>query len=461
MLIGDGGGGYSIPGDPGAIRAAVAQLRAVAGSIGHVQATTTGTAGGVAGTWRGQAASAFQGTARSTTVGLNTLATGATTAATVLATFATVLEQAQAKAAQATSALTGAGSAYNQAMQATTSLTGNAVTKATDAAQSAYTSAVGHADSLAASARVEVANAARIAGATLATVGGDISRSSLHEVADELGGPGTALSVLGLEQQGMSWAKIVQAYNAVKSVDPAKLKAADPAAFEKFEAMTKDLEDGDMNGLHKLIQLQDKVMDNALDGAKNAAVPGAGDNEAANAADLSEGGNSLLDTLGKVGFGLAIVGDVDTLFVNKDATGLDKGMAGANLAGIAAVEGGSQVAMLVGLNAAADAIPIVGEVVIAGTAIYFAQEWARAHWDDIKQWSADAVHGIEDAGKWTETQLNNLNDLVDHTITTGAKDLVHVGQQAADDIANAGSTVIHMGGSVAKTAVHDINPLNW
>jgi uncharacterized protein YukE len=458
MRIDDGGGGYSIPGDPGAIRAAVAQLQAVAGSLGHVQATTSSTAGGVEGAWQGEAATAFQGTARSTTVGLHSLAAGATTAATALATFASVLEQAQAKAAQATSALTGAGSAYNQAMQATTNLTGNAVTKATDAAQSAYTSAVGQADSLAAGARLEVANAARIAGATLATVGGDISKSSLHEVADELGGPGTALSILGLEQQGMSWAKIVQAYNAVKSVDPAKLKAADPEEFGKFETMTKDLEDGDMNGLRALIQMQDKVMVNALNGAKDAAVPGSG---AANAADAAEGGNTLLDTLGKVGLGLAVVGDVDTLFLNKDATGLDKGMAGANLAGIAAVEGGGEVAALVGLNAAADAIPIVGEVVIAGTAIYFAQEWARAHWDDIKQWSADAVHGIEDAGKWTETQLNNLNNLVDHTVTTGAKDLVHVGEQAGQDIANAGSTVVHLGGSVAKSAVHDLNPMNW
>ncbi len=461
MRIDDGGAGYSIPGDPGAIRAAVAQLQAVAGSLGHVQATTTSAAGGVEGTWRGEAAAAFQGTARSTTVGLHSLAAGATTAATALATFATVLEQAQAKAAQATSALTGAGSAYNQAMQATTNLTGNAVTKATDAAQSAYTSAVGQADALAASARLEVANAARIAGATLATVGGDVSRSSLHEVADELGGPGTALSVLGLEQQGMSWAKIVQAYNAVKSVDPAKLKAADPEEFEKFETMTKDLEDGDMTGLHQLIQMQDNVMNNALNGAKDAAVPGAGDSSAANAADAAEGGNSLLDTLGKVGLGLAVVGDVDTLFLNKDANGLDKGMAGANLAGIAAVEGGSEVAALVGLNAAADAIPIVGEVVIAGTAVYFAQEWARAHWDDIKNWSADAVNGIEDAGKWTETQLNNLNNLVDHTVTTGAKDLVHVGEQAGHDIASAGSTLVHVGGNLGKTAVHDLNPMNW
>jgi hypothetical protein len=216
-----------------------------------------------------------------------------------------------------------------------------------------------------------------------------------------------------------------------------------------------------MTGLHELIQMQDKVMTNALNGAKNAAVPGAGDSEAANAADAAEGGNSLLDTLGKVGLGLAVVGDVDTLFLNKDATGLDKGMAGANLAGIAAVEGGGEVAALVGLNAAADAIPIVGEVVIAGTAVYFAQEWARAHWDDIKHWSADAVNGIEDAGKWTETQLNNLNNLADHAVTTGAKDLVHVGEQAGHDIASAGSTVVHLGGSVAKSAAHDLNPMNW
>jgi hypothetical protein len=346
-------------------------------------------------------------------------------------------------------------------LQDASALTGHAATKASDSALSSYNSAVGQADSLAAGARLEVANAARIASATLATVGTDISRSSLHEVADDLGGPGTALSILGLEQQGVTWGKIVQAYNAVKTVDPDKLRAADPAEFAKFETLTKDLETGDMNGLKAQLAMKGNIMDNALGKAKDAAVPGSGESDAAGAADAADGGNALLDTLGKVGLGLALVGDVDTLFLNKDASGLDKGMAGANLAGIGAVEVGGQVAMAMELNAAADAIPIVGEVVIAGTAIYFAQEWARAHWDDIKHWSSDAVHGIEDAATWTNDQVNKVNAFVDHSLVTGGKDLVHLGDQAAHDIADAGSTVVHLGGNVAKTAVHDLNPMNW
>jgi uncharacterized protein YukE len=461
MRLVDGGYGYTIPGDPGAIRAAAAQLRAVASAVGQVQGTTTAAAGEVAGSWQGTAATAFQGTARRTATGLNVLATGATTAASALAAFATVLERAQQQAAKATASLTSAGTGYDAAVRDAENLAGKAATTAADDALSAYRRLSSSADAMAASARLEVANAARIASATLATVGSDVSRGSLHEVADNLGGPGTALSVLYLEQQGVSWGKVVQAYNAVKSVDPEKLRAADPAEYEKFETLVKDLETGDANGLVEQIKMKDSVMINALARAKNAAVPGAGDSTLSDTKVAAEDSNKLLDVLGRLGLGLAVVGDVDTLFLNKDATGLDKGMAGANLAGIGAVEFGSQAAFALELNAATDAIPIVGEVVIAGTAVYFAQEWARAHWGEIKQWSADAAHGIENAATWTNDKLNEFNTMVDHTLATGGKDLVHVGEQAANDIASAGSTALHIGGNVANGAVHDLNPMNW
>jgi uncharacterized protein YukE len=463
VRVSDGGGtGYSIPGDPAAIRAAVAQLKAVASSLGHVQATARSSAGSVEGSWQGPAASAFQTTMASATTGLNTLASGATTAATALDRFASVLEQAQATVATASGMLDNAGTAYSGALRDAASLAHAAATKASDDALSAYNSAASRAGTLAATARHEVAVAARAAAAALAGVAGDVNRGSLHEVADALGGPGTALAVLGLEQQGVTWVKIEQAYKAVQGVDPAKFRAADPKEYQNFEDLTQDLDDGDMVGLKAYLTMQStiapKIIGGALSEAKNAAVPGTGD-EPGLASEA--GGNALLDTLGKVGIGLAVVGDVDTLFLNKDATGLDKGMAGANLAGMGAVAVGGEAATALGINAATDWIPVVGEVVIAGTAIYFAQEWARAHWQDIKAWSADAAHGIEDAATWTNDQLNHVNTVIDHTLATGAKDLVHLGGEASRDIVNAGSTVVHFGDNVAKSAVHDLNPMNW
>lgn len=68
--------------------------------------------------------------------------------------------------------------------------------------------------------------------------------------------------------------------------------------------------------------------------------------------------------------------------------------------------GGAQAAV-VGVNAAADWVPVVGEVVIVGAAVYFAQERVRGRWNDIVQWNNDlnnAVdHGASDQYSWAPT----------------------------------------------------------
>jgi hypothetical protein len=56
-----------------------------------------------------------------------------------------------------------------------------------------------------------------------------------------------------------------------------------------------------------------------------------------------------------------------------------------------------------------------GEVIIAGTAVYFAQEWVRGHWQDIKNWTDDAGHfvGSTAAGAFPDGEklLSWLNPL--------------------------------------------------
>ncbi|HUJ65032.1 MAG TPA: hypothetical protein VLX59_05825 [Acidimicrobiales bacterium] len=83
-------------------------------------------------------------------------------------------------------------------------------------------------------------------------------------------------------------------------------------------------------------------------------------------------------------------------------------MVGTDMAADAAVNAG-----IIGANAIGDEVPIVGEVIIAGTAVYFAQEWVRGHWQDIKDGSDDAGHFIGGLASGAFHEGEKLLSLVD------------------------------------------------
>jgi hypothetical protein len=67
---------------------------------------------------------------------------------------------------------------------------------------------------------------------------------------------------------------------------------------------------------------------------------------------------------------------------------------------------------LIGVDSVAAAVPVAGEVIIAGTAVFFAGEWVAGHWSDITHWA-------DDAGHVASSVYHDATRLVNSTVTEG------------------------------------------
>ena len=160
----------------------------------------------------------------------------------------------------------------------------------------------------------------------------------------------------------------------------------------------------------------------AVADAEAALGPGAQSAEALDAAragGLSETG--LVGGLGKLFAGLGVVSDVMTIKdpgVENRAEGNSlRVTAGVNIAATGAVFGGGAAAGLIGLNAAADWIPVVGEVVMVATGLILAGDYAYHHWDQISHFVADTVpnavgDAAESVGDGLGSAANAVGDFV-------------------------------------------------
>lgn len=131
--------------------------------------------------------------------------------------------------------------------------------------------------------------------------------------------------------------------------------------------------------------------------------------DAAKAGGLPEAG--AVGALGKLAAGVGVLGDVMTL-INPGVENTTEGTtlrvaAGANIVGTGAV--------LLAANAAADWIPVAGQIVMVGTGLFLAGDYVYHHWDQIKNFVTDtAPRAIASAAKWTGNAL-----------ATGAKAVGH------------------------------------
>jgi hypothetical protein len=202
-----------------------------------------------------------------------------------------------------------------------------------------------------------------------------------------------------------------------------------------------------------------KTLPGALDGLGDA-VSGMG--------RVPSGLAGALDVLGKVGLGLGAVGDVLAI-VDSGSPMHDRIVSGVNLAGIGMAALGTGVgasaAGLIGINAVADWIPVVGEVVMGATAVYLAGEWIYNHRVGIGH-AAVAVghavagaatatgHAVEQAAEWTaeqEAQLARASLDAAHTVVSGA---VHAGQQVASTAEHAAAGAVHSAEKAGSSAWH-------
>jgi hypothetical protein len=416
-VIVDGSGvdlGYP-QGDPGGITAAAGRLDSVAGRLSSGAGQVGNAAASAGGDWTGPASLAFEAGAGSVRSGLNGLAGHITDAATALSTYAQALTEAQKAASLA-------ATAYNQAEakctdtlrqleynppkgSGATAIASRIESGAISSLQSSYTT-----NSIAAtSACTDARNAARSCAAKLSAIAEDIKATALHKFLDLMGGPATVFGVLGLESQVGSGARLWNLMQAMNKGDWETLAKVDPKAYASVLEAAEKYGPDSMQALVAQLRYEETIGGDAFGEFEAAAVP---------AASIPAGRLAAsLDVLGKMGLVLAVVGDVGT-FVDGQASGMDKGMAGANLAGTVAV--GADMAAdaavnagIISVNAIGDEIPVAGEVIIAATAVYFAQEWVRTHWGDITHWGDDVGHfaGTLATGAWNDGKklLSDLN----------------------------------------------------
>lgn len=87
----------------------------------------------------------------------------------------------------------------------------------------------------------------------------------------------------------------------------------------------------------------------------------------------------------------------------------DRGMGGAQALGGGAVLGGEEAGLLLGLEAGAACVPVVGEVVLGATAAYFVGSWvADKYGDDIEHGAKAAWHGTEHAYHTVEHKVGSV-----------------------------------------------------
>ena len=400
----DGGGsGFEFPqGDPGAIDAGAGALQTAATQLSGAAGQVSSAASAVGGSWVGPASVAFQDAVTSIRGGLDALAGHHREAGDALTAYASALRDAQAAA-------TRASQSYGQAQQhyqtTLSNLTANPPTgagastalsqaegRAADSLNSAYTSA----STASAHACTDATHAAQVCAAKLSQVAADVKDTALHKFLDLMGGPGSVLGALGVTMQVKSGLTTWNLLRAAGSGDWAALGRENPKAYQTLLDVVAKYTANSPEATKALVQFEDTVLTGSFGDMVDAAVP---------VSRVPSGMAGAVDVLGKLGFVASVGADVLTL-ADGQSTGMQKTMSVVNLGGVAMAAGGITVDAAAGTtvltalgatDAVALGVPVVGEVVIAGTAVYFAYDWASSHWTQITNWADDAGHGLSTA----------------------------------------------------------------
>lgn len=450
MLIeAGGGGGPGLPypqGDPVAISSAAHGLNTAAGTLEAAAGQVSSAAASVEAHWRGPAAADFAGSVSSVRDGLRSLAAHHREAAAALSAYASALHQAQAAARAAASDYTSAEVEYSATMMRLQSEPAQGrgaqgrLDSAVGAAAGRLNSACDRAGVAAANACHDAQAAARVCAARLATVTEDLKATALHKFLDLMGGPGTMLGALGVTLQGNSAMRTWNVMEAINSSDLSALAKMYPKQWKAVEEAVASGGENSAEALRAKFQFEADVADEAWGDMANAAT---GLN-AVPAGKIATG----LDILGKVGVVAAVASDVLVL-ADGQSSGTDKAMAGVNLAGLGLAATGTSVGEaalgVVGIDAVAAPIPVVGEVLVAGTALYFGAEWTVQHWARIKQWGADVGHGLlagyhalGRADAWVNHQVDAGLSWAGHEVSSGVD---AAGHSVASGIGTAGRDV--------------------
>ncbi len=357
--------GLTLPGgDPAEISAAASALRNGASDLETEASRFSAAVSAVLTAWKGQASRAFETAASSVRSGLQQLSAQQVDAAALLSTYASALATAQRggtlaneryEAAQRSYAATMAELAVRATLDpAAAATTAQAEQEAADTLSAGYALACAQCEE----ARSDASRAASACATALGQTSGVIRSTVVQQFLDILSGPGAVLGAYGFYQQVADWNKTVDLDAAVATDDWNYLKTLDPAAYKSLETVLDNPTTTGATAADAQQSYIDRMLtDQATENARAAAGFGV---------------DGPADLVGDAGLLLGVGSDVLVLADGQSSVA-DRVMAGANLAGI-----GTVGASLVGFNLWTDWIPVVGEVVVAGTGLYFLAEWAQS-----------------------------------------------------------------------------------
>ncbi len=431
MMAGGGGEGLDVPpGDPGAIDSAAAGLDTVAGDLNTAAGQVSGAASAALSCWQGPASTAFEAAVNSVRSGLDTLAGHHRHASGALRTYATALREAQAAANLATEDYGTAVGCYQTTMgnlSASPPSGPGAATRLNQAesrAGSTLNDAYNRAAGAAAHACADATHAAQVCAAKLSQIAEDVKATGLHKFLDLMAGPGALLGMLGVQSEMQSGLKLWNVLSDMREGDWRALEKVDPSAYSDVVQAVSRYGPDSMEALAAQLTYEEDLASRAFGDLAQSAT-GIG--------DVPSGFAGVMDVVGKVALPLGVATDIGIL-VDGQSTGLDKGMAAANLGGIAAAVTGTELGgtafALIGVDSVAAAIPVAGEVIIAGTALFFAGEFVYQHWDTITQWAGDVGHFTAGVDHDADQLVNRGLAEGQHLVSAGLHDAASFGKSA-------------------------------
>jgi uncharacterized protein YukE len=449
MIDAGGGAGFEVPpGDPGAVDSAAAGLDAAAGQLRTAAEQVSGAGRAAERSWQGPASWAFQASVESVRGGLDALAEHHRDGATALRTFAALLREAQAAADRAAQDYAQAEQHFSSSIDtlAANPPTGpgasQALVIAEGRAADTLTAAYARSAGISAHACADATHAAQVCAATLSGIAEDVKATALHKFLDLMAGPGALLGMFGVESEMQSGVKLWNVMSAMRDGDWNTLEGVDPSAYQEVADAVAKYGPDSMEALAAQIRYEGEIADDAF-GELAQSATGIG--------DVPSGLAGVLDVVGKIALPIGVLTDVG-IMADGQSSGLDKGMAAANLGGIALAATGTELGgtalALVGIDSVAACIPVAGEVVIAATALFFAGEFVYTHWDDIKGWAGDAGHFAV-----------NLYDDANHLVDTGIADGQHLVMSGLHDAGAAATGTLHEGEHLVSAGLHDASSL--
>ena len=261
--------------------------------------------------------------------------------------------------------------------------------------------------------------------------------AKIKEFADELNVPA---SVIAAAAQVMGWKKLMDVGDALKTGDPDVIaKALDPETLENIEKL-QDADPGSYASVKSWFQAQEDLGADAAHEAASAAAPL--DSLGEDASLFAKGS----DLLGKVAAPLAVGADLYSVFnVSGDEATSDRIVSGVQLGGLGLAAAGTEVGGaalgLLGVDAVAAPIPVVGEVVVAGTALYMGGKFLYDNSQTIHDGVDAAAGGVWDATKWTGNELANVGSDIGNAASSVGNDLGHAASSVGSTISGGAKSV--------------------